>query len=129
MDVAELQTSFSQLLTMLQGCHRMLVNVRSSSEIEWIDWLNQITVIPCMSSPVLSDAAAGNSSISNITNALEEITRQRRCIRILHADNDAAECWVWERSSRSASIASWEVPGCRQMFDRSLNTRNSWRRR
>ena len=32
-----------------------------------------------------------NSSISNITNALEEITRQRRCIRILHADNDAAE--------------------------------------
>ena len=32
-----------------------------------------------------------NSSISDITNVLEEIARQRRCIRILHADNNAAE--------------------------------------
>jgi len=32
-----------------------------------------------------------NSSISDITNVLEEIVRQRRCIRFLHADTDAAE--------------------------------------
>jgi len=32
-----------------------------------------------------------DSSISSITNALEEIARQRRCIRILHVDKDATE--------------------------------------
>jgi len=32
-----------------------------------------------------------NSSMSSITNALEDIARQRRCIRILHADKDAVE--------------------------------------
>jgi len=32
-----------------------------------------------------------NSSMRDITSALEEIVRQRRCIRYLHADKDAAE--------------------------------------
>ena len=36
-----------------------------------------------------------NSSMTDITKALEEIVRQRKCIRFLHADKDAgdtAEC-------------------------------------
>jgi len=91
MDVVELRTSFSRLLAMLQG---PLQNA-STCPFELRDrigrWLGQITAVVCVSLQCCLMPLLDHSSMMDITKALEEIVRQRRCIRFLHADKDAAD--------------------------------------